>query len=66
MIDKHNLKEKAKLKNEPWEVLRLHILQHPPFPCEMFYKPNVASVCAAEDVYSSLYLVPYQITGFIL
>lgn len=54
MIDKRNLKEKNQTQKLT-EILRLCILQHPPFPHEMFYKPNVASVCAAEDVYSSLY-----------
>lgn len=29
--------------------------QYPPSPQEMFYKPNLAAVHAAKDVYSPLY-----------
>lgn len=56
MIDKHNLKEKSqtqKLAVRDFKVV--HFTTPPPFPHKMFYKPNVASVCAAEDVYSSLH-----------
>lgn len=38
------------------EILKLCFSQqYPPFPCEVFYKRNLAAVYAAEDVYSLLY-----------
>lgn len=48
-IDKYNFKKKKR------EILKLCFSQqYPPFPCEVFYKPNLAAVYAAEDVYSLL------------
>lgn len=44
------------LKKKKREILKLCFSQqYPPFPCEVFYKPNLAAVYAAEDVYSLLY-----------
>lgn len=49
-------KQTNKPKNKIWEILKLCFSQqYPPFPCEVFYKPNLAAVYAAKDVYSLLY-----------